>query len=220
MFKDYKISNDGTIFEIQEDGSISKIARIDSNGKVTNVNESANISRTKKGPFGFFIILFLISTVVLGFMYVETSNSLDFFISEYYEAKDKLSEVSEAYPIIITDIEFANVYKGGEIETDYGNRIYDYNSMFITPKVKYLGISNGTKTFDVKWYNQDGTMRRGNSSPEGFSFSDDIYISNGEHSFQLSGWGNENKGHWDYGTYRIEIWYKNTCLKSETIKVY
>ena len=61
MNKDYKISNDGTIFEIKEDGSISKIARIDDNGNILSV--SGTIDRPQqggKGKYWFFIILFLI----------------------------------------------------------------------------------------------------------------------------------------------------------------
>jgi hypothetical protein len=43
MNRDYKISNDGTIFEIKEDGSISKIARNDDNGNISSI--SGSISR-------------------------------------------------------------------------------------------------------------------------------------------------------------------------------
>ena len=46
MSKDYKVSNDGTIFEIKEDGSISKLARIDENGNVFSFSSAPNTPTT------------------------------------------------------------------------------------------------------------------------------------------------------------------------------
>lgn len=130
-------------------------------------------------------------------------------------------KVGDSYPIIISDIEIANSYKGGNIETDFGNTIYSLNTMYLTPKITYYGISSGTKTLYVKWFKPDGTMSSGSSSPYGFSQSDNHYLYSGsDNTLTLSGWGNENKGHWKAGNYRIEIWYNNTCLKSKNFRIY
>ncbi len=227
MRKDYKISNDGTIFEIRADGSISKIARIDERGNISSINGDIRRQQGGKGKYWFFIILFIVTTAVLGILYIQTSDSLSYYRWEYYDTKEELSEaksvisdVADVYPMIITDIEIGNSYKEGELETDYGDRIYDYNTMYLKPRIKYIGLESGTKELKVKWYKPDGTIRRGSKSPDGFSQASDEYISTGENTLTLRGWGNENKGHWDYGTHRIEIWYKNTCLKSKTFKIY
>lgn len=236
MNKDYKISNDGTIFEINEDGSISKIARIDDNGNISSI--SGTISRPQqggKGKYWFFIILFLVTSAVLGVLYLQTSDSLSYYRWEYYQIDERLSEVNEelsetksiisniaeTYPLIITDIKIGNVYEGGDIQTDYGKRIYDYNTMYLQPKISYIGLISGTKELKVKWYNPDGTIRRGTSSPSGFSQSQSMYVYSGDNNtYTLSGWGNSSKGHWRSGTYRIEIWYENICLKSKTFTIY
>lgn len=210
MNKDYKISNDGTIFKIKEDGSISKIARIDDNGNISSI--SGTISRRQqggKGKYWFFIILFLVTYAVLGY-----------YRWEYYEADEILNNISDEYPLIITDIKIGNVYENGDILTDYGEKIYDYNTMYLKPKISYIGLISGTKELKVKWYTPSGYLRLGDSSPDGFSYSDDEYISRGNNTLTLSGWGNENKGNWGSGTYRIEIWYENTCLKSKTFTIY
>lgn len=129
--------------------------------------------------------------------------------------------VGGSYPLIISDIEIANTYKGGDVETDYGRTIYSSNTMFLKPRITYYGIQSGTKTLKVKWYNPDGSIRTGSSSPYGFSQSDDHYISSGaNNTLTLRGWGYENKGHWSSGTYRIEIWYETTCLKSKTFYIH
>lgn len=228
MGRDYQISNDGTIFEIKEDGSISKIARIDDNGNISSI--SGTIDRPQQGgksKYWFFIFLFLVFSAVLGVLYLQTSDSLSYYRGEYYQAKDELSEtksiissIAETYPLIITDIKIANVDKRWNIQTDYGGRIYDYNTMFLAPKLSYIGLISGTKELKVKWYTPSGYLSRGDSSPYGFSQSNDEYISKGNNTLTLIGWGNENKGSWSSGTYRIEIWYKNTCLKTQTFEIY
>lgn len=228
MNKDYIISNDGTIFEIKEDGSISKIARIDDNGNISSI--SGTISRPQqggKGKYWFFIILFLVSSAVLGVLYLQTSDRLSYYRWQYYDVNKELletnsiiSNIAETYPLIITDIKIGNVYEDGDIQTDYGKRIYDYNTMYLQPKISYIGLISGTKELKVKWYTPSGYLRRGNSSPYGFSQSYDEYISKGNNTLTPIGWGNENKGNWRSGTYRIEIWYENTCLKSKTFTIY
>lgn len=235
MSKDYKISNDGTIFEICEDGSISKLARIDEKGNVSSI--SGTINRQQKGGKGkywFFIILFFVTSVVFGVLYLYTSDILSNFRrtnfkineelsevrEELYEVRSIISDISEEYPLIITDIKIGNVYKGGDIQTDYGKRIYDFSTMYLKPKISYIGLKSGTKTLKVKWYTPSGYLSRGDSSPFGFSQSDDEYISRGRNTLTLSGWGNDHKGHWSCGTYRIEIWYNNSCLKSKTFTIY
>lgn len=128
------------------------------------------------------------------------------------------SKVSTTYPIIITDIEIANTYSGGDVETNYGNTIYSYNTMYLKPRIEYTGLTYGKKTIKVKLYRPDGSLSTGSYST--YSYSDDVYVYEGNYSFTLSGWGGSLRGHWQRGTYRIEIWYENTCLKSKTFTIY
>ncbi len=130
-------------------------------------------------------------------------------------------KVSNAYPLIINNIEIANVDYNGNVKTDYGYTIYSSKTMYLQPRIKYDGLSSGDKTLKVKWYNPDGTLRRGSSSPSGFSQSESCYIYSGNgNTCTLNSWGNRTKGHWKAGTYRIEIWYDNVCLKSKTFTIY
>lgn len=142
-------------------------------------------------------------------------------IQKLPESSDLKNKVSNTYPLIITDIEIANVTYDGDIITNYGNSIYESTTMYLQPRIKYTGLCSGTKTIKVKWYNPDGTIHRGTSSPPGFSQSQSMYVYSGDNNtYTLSGWGNSSKGHWRSGTYRIEIWYENTCLKSKTFTIY
>ena len=250
MDKTYRISGDGTIFEIKDDGSIAKLAKIDDNGRISTLSgEIMTTGGGSKGGYWFFIIVFAIAAVILGMLYIEADENYSRASRERYEYKEKYEEattsmrsqissleqerdnakselsslksrVSNTYPLIINDIEIANVTYDGDIQTSYGNTLYGSSTMYLMPRIKYIGLTSGDKTLKVKWYNSDGTIRRGTSSPSGFSQSESVYIYNGDNTCTLSGWGNSTKGHWRSGTYRIEIWYENVCLKAKTFTIY
>lgn len=139
--------------------------------------------------------------------------------SEYDSFK---SSFSSAIPILITNIEIGNIYNDGSIETYYGSPIYSSNSMYLQPKITYTGIRTGENiTLYAKLYGPSGTLQTGSSSPNGYTFSNNMTISSGEeNSYVLLGWGGSNKGKWGRGTYRYEIWYGNICLKSKTFTIY
>ena len=124
-------------------------------------------------------------------------------------------------PLTITDVDFANVYEDGSIETDYGERIYSDRSMYIRPRITYNGDSGGNIELYFKIFNSDGTLRKGTSSPAWYSFSDTMVVIDGKGETQtFSGWGNATKGHWEAGTYRFEVWYDSKCIWSGCFTVY
>lgn len=148
--------------------------------------------------------------------------------SELSQVQRKLSnyqnKVGKHVPLIITDIEIANHYKDGTEETGYGGIIYSKNSMFIAPRINYIGIVEGTRKFLIKLYRPDGTLSTGSplsETPEGYTYSTSGYIYEGENKRGLSGWGNEKKGnYWAKGTYKIEVWYNDMCLKAKSFTIY
>ena len=93
--------------------------------------------------------------------------------------------------------------------------------MYLRPRIKYTGINSGrTITLKVKWYTPDGRLSTGNSSSNGFSQSESLYVYSGSNTTTLNGWGNDTKGNWGKGTYRIEIWYEDVCLRAENFTIY
>jgi len=141
-------------------------------------------------------------------------------------AEEKLDDlknsISSTIPMLITDIEIANVYSDGTIETSYGSSIYSSSSMYLKPRLTYTGIRTGESiTLYAKLYGISGTLQTGNSSPSGYTFSSSVTVSEGsDNTCELSGWGGANKGFWSRGSYRYEIWYGNVCLKSKTFYLY
>ena len=116
-------------------------------------------------------------------------------------------------PLIIYDIEIANTYENGNFETNYGGYIYSSNSMFLTPRIKYIGVSNGTYSLKVKLYTPSGlSTGSAATSPKDCSYTNSINVYSGKNEYKLLGWGGKNKGHWSKGSYKIEIWYYSTLL--------
>lgn len=144
--------------------------------------------------------------------------------------KQTSSELNEIYsyfsdiPFVITNIEIANTDKGGAIETNYGYRIYSSNTMYLTPKIKYIGLSSGNRNLRVKLYDSSGNLSKGTfknkPSPDDCTYSEYFYLSKGKNDCTLVGWGNENKGNWKKGKYRFEIWSDGLCLGIKRFEVY
>lgn len=149
------------------------------------------------------------------------SLSLDLYKDSLSEAQLNLNLVKNDFPIRISSIDIANVYNNNDIETGYGGAIYSSNTMYLKPRINYTGIDAGRSiNLKVRWYMPNGSLSIGNSSPTGYSQQESIYVYSGYNTEVLLGWGNENKGHWKRGTYRIEIWYNNVCLKAKTFTIH
>lgn len=144
-------------------------------------------------------------------------NSRDEAQKKFNDLKDK---VASAMPIIISGIEIANTDNSGDIETDYGNTIYSSNTMYLKPKISYMGIKSGENIkLDVKFYTPSG-LSTGTSSPQGYSYSSSMDVQSGDNTEVLVGWGGSSRGHWKSGQYRFEIWYGDVCLKSKSFTIY
>lgn len=148
------------------------------------------------------------------------NNKVDELESKYNSLESDYSNITSTYPLKITNIEIGNTYSGGQIETNYGYSIYSSRTMYLKPKIYYVGYNSGSYNFKVKWYTPSGVISQGKNSPSGYSQSQSIYVYSGQNEETLNGWGNSNKGNWSSGTYRIEIWYNNMCLKSKNFTIY
>lgn len=150
-----------------------------------------------------------------------TQDSLDSVTQQLEVTANKLDLVGNEHPIVIENIEIGNIDDDGKTETDYGNTIYSSHTMYLTPKITYTGIK-ADKTLDirVKWYRPDGSLSSGESSPAGFSFEESVHFYSWKTTTTLTGWGNKNRGHWKSGEHRIEIWYKDVCLKAKSFTIY
>ena len=155
---------------------------------------------------------------------VSLESSLSAEQSRRESAENELTELKNSYsdymPVIITDVEIANVYNDGSVETDYGGTIYSSYSMYVKPKITYKGIKTGESiSLDIKLYTPSG-LSRGSSSPSDCSWTESFYVSSGSNTQSFQGWGGASMGHWTKGIYRYEFWYGNVCLYAKTFVIY
>ena len=150
-------------------------------------------------------------------------------------AEEELSELkglfNEYMPIIITKVEVANVYSNGEVETDFGESIRSDYTMYLKPRITYLGLKLKTDeeenedgeekemTLRVKLYSTD-RLCQNSYSPSDCSWTEDISINEGENVYVGRPFGSREFGTWDSGTYRYEFWYNSICLKSYSFTIY
>lgn len=148
-----------------------------------------------------------------------TNRRLSSVQSELSDYKDK---VGKHMPLVINNIELANYTANqGRVISDYGQRIYSNESRWVWFRINYDGIVSGTKNLHYKIYDQKGQLETCSSSPSGYSWSSDIYIyGDNNNSVVLFGWGADNASTWSTGTYRIEIWHNDMCLKSKSFTIY
>lgn len=122
----------------------------------------------------------------------------------------------------ITDIKFANIKNDGTIIDDYGSTLYSSDLRYLKPKLFYNGLASEQKTIKLfcKIFRADGTLSKGDSSPEGYTSSSEytIYPGTGK-ILNLTGWGTDNGGHYFPGTCKYELWYEGKLLFAKEILI-
>lgn len=229
----YRVRQDGTVIKIEADGSLTELGKIGE----TNTKQT----RPNVGIYWFFILLFVITTVIASISAANLSNEkhrlsnqkydldrsyslLNAKLQEALESKKEmeatLTKVGAIYPIIINSVAIGNMGAGSEMETDFGQPIYHYTTMYLKPKITYEAITARQITLKVKLFTPSGMLSRGDSSPTGCSFSYLLQVSRGTNTEIMNGWGNATRGYWGAGTYRLEIWYDDVCLKNKSFTIY
>ena len=125
-----------------------------------------------------------------------------------------LNEAKAWSPILVKDVRVGNISKDGSIESDYGKTIYASDAMYLSPEVTYLSFTDTQDSLYVKLYRPDrSTPMSNSSSPRGFTYSFPVTLEEGKNaSVRMSGWGYEEKGYYEAGEYRVEIWTKDHLL--------
>lgn len=231
--------DNGDVYEILRDGTIHKVGNIKAHSTTRYVSNPVD-ETLKKWIWGISFVCG-IGIIALIIALVNVNEDLDYARSQWFYYDDLYEEVQTAnqesssenkrlkefkkcvtstYPIIIKDIKIGNCSYEGDLETGYGNTIYSYNTMYLTPKIYYTGLKTSSPYLKVKWYKPSGELSTGSRSPYGFSQGSSYSVSEGQHELILRGYGGSDRGHWSSGTYRIEIWYNDVCLKAKRFTIY
>ena len=142
------------------------------------------------------------------------------------KAKNNDSEgdkyASKAYMDIL-GISFANADADNTIIDNYDNKLYAKEVKYLTPRISYKGLASREKdvTLYIKLFDEDGKLKTGTGSPDGFTYSKEVKVENGIGKYiKLPGWGNPKGGSYNAGLYKMEIWYKDNMLYQKEIRLY
>lgn len=127
---------------------------------------------------------------------------------------------SNKAPFVITKVEVGNVDYNWNYINNYGTTIYSYQTQYLTPRIYVTVYTPGTYTIYVKLLNPSGKLVTGNSSPSGYSFSDDITLNSSTTYKNLMGWGGSTSGHYSAGQYRWEFWYNGEKIGEKSFTIY
>lgn len=123
----------------------------------------------------------------------------------------------------ITGISFGSTDYLGNLVDDFGAELYAGNLKYLVPKVFYKGLANSSKeiSLDIKIISEDGTMKRGKDSPDGYTYTTKVKVYPGDgQSMKLVGYGNNYCTFYSAGRYSYEIWYDGNILFQKGIRIY
>ena len=195
---------------------------------------------------GVVIIVFLISFFIFRHPYIELKRDLHFSYDnlnrkqqENAQLKGDLAAKTKALsglrtafaedvkkvegkvPLLVAEVKMGNTDKNGKIETDFGKPIYSSSSKYLTPQIMVYGFKDEEIELKIKLYSKNGIQRRGESSPQGYTYTSKVQCTKNEFTTcRLGGWGSDTRGHWSSDAYRLEIWYKDICLKKHDFTIY
>lgn len=124
-------------------------------------------------------------------------------------------------PLLIEKIEVTNCKSDGTTITNHGTPIYANKVSWLSFRMKYEGVRPGKVVMKIKLYKPDGKLWQYPHSPKGYSYSVSTDVSHEGcistvKLFEING---HNGRYFSSGTYKIEIWHDDMCLKSQTFSI-
>lgn len=129
---------------------------------------------------------------------------------------------SSAY-MDITGMSFLNTDANKTIIDDSGSTLYAGDIKYLTPVFYYRGLASTMKKAEiyVKIYDENGTLKQGSGSPEGYTYKNEVDVKSGNgQTGDLSGWGNSSGLSYSPGLYKVELWCKGNKIYEKTVRLY
>lgn len=117
-------------------------------------------------------------------------------------------------PFIALEVKIGNFDKDNNMISDFGEPIYANKAMYLKQRVSLTLLKGaGTYNLGIRFYKDDKLVKN-DMSANGYSY--ELPIDIGEKMLQtiyFPGWG-DDRGFWDKGSYRYEIWSGDYCVGS------
>lgn len=139
------------------------------------------------------------------------------------EKQDPNAKYAASGYMEITGMTFANADADGHKIEDYGASLFAKEVKFLKPKVFYRGLTTEEHeiSVNVKIIDDEGKLKKGSASPEGYTYTNKLTIKPGSGNYiELLGWGTNSGGSYNAGQYTFEIWYNGNIIYQKGIRLY
>ena len=148
----------------------------------------------------------------------ELDNAYNKLQSSYNEYSGSSASSSED-PFTVKSVRLANVEKDNTIISGFYDPIKSSKTKYLKPQIWVDLKTPGTYDIYYKLYDSTGTLSRGSSSPTGYTSHTEVEMVSGTTFYRLDGWGRDVAGNWPAGSYRVEIYYKDKLMGSNTFVI-
>ncbi|MDR3118129.1 MAG: hypothetical protein LBU44_01690 [Mediterranea sp.] len=212
----------------------TRVASIAQNFVVEEVNKPQSSNSQFDSILGFPILK---STLKNAWEVMQLIGSLemqnDFIVNHYNPNKDTLRDICSKLNVTTPQLALGKIPQCNFIildstitHTDKDGKSLPITNPFIRGDVRYIGLNlkiesfgNQSVQFDLKYVKPNGTLERGSSSPDSFTFSTNKMINSNSTIISLSGWGNNEKGTYEVGMHHIEVWADNCMIYRKSFVV-
>jgi len=195
-----------------------------------SITKSARNKISTKIFLGFGIIS-LLGFITMIYMYNDLKSSTDkthritesYYENELSHLNDRLNQIARLKPIIVTKLDVVNlIYHKGEFIREQEGRKKSKYTIFDTRNLDYVALKFdyfGNQEFDTKIYikliGPYGLSFNREVSPKGYTTDDTFHVGIGEHQERTPGWGNDDGGTYERGTWRAELWFEGKNVPEE-----
>ena len=239
----FEIMSDGSINKL---GKVTNDGKVESYKSSTSATSTTN-SSDGSGAAVVFAWLFAIALAVVGIVCLNQNDKINRLESSNYELRNRIDNLESQnsslnsdvanlrsqnstlqsqndnlkgnQPLQINDLKVGVTDYNNNIIVSYGNTIYSSQTKYLCPRISVYSYSSKNVKFYIKLY-KNNTLSTGSSSPSGYSYTSEAYLSSGNNTIDLGGWGSNTSGNWSSGSYRFEIWYNGICLKAHSFTIY
>jgi hypothetical protein len=156
--------------------------------------------------------------------YEDMSQRYEDMSQRYEDMSQRYEEVNNILNMEITAITAGNQDQNRTQITRPGDRLSASQMRFLYPVITYNSNVAKSVTLFVKIIRPNGELLYNSSaSPPNYTFKQTVQIRNDTNlSETLQGWGWNDPAPDQYnsGTWTIEVWYNDVCLKSQKIRIY
>ncbi|GMO38911.1 MAG: hypothetical protein Ta2B_18400 [Termitinemataceae bacterium] len=184
------------------------------NVKGTNINWTI--------AFAITAFVLLISMITCG----SKNNKITSLETDLYRANINYSNLIESNKVYVNLLSIGNANANKETGkylswiSKPGTRMYTNSIRKLNPEMRYTTEINGEVEFYIKIISPDGIIQD-KDSPKGYSYTLKKALKKGENVYlDLYGFGEVNKSIFPAGSYRVEVWYKDVCIKALPFTIY